>query len=37
MAIGQKDHITQTADGKWQEKGAKAERALKLLTLKKKR
>lgn len=30
MAIGQKDHITQTADGKWQVKGVKAERALKL-------
>lgn len=30
MAIGQKYHITQTADGKWQIKGAKAERVLKL-------
>ena len=30
MAIGQKYHITQTADGKWQVKGAKAERVLKL-------
>lgn len=35
MAIGQKYHITQTADGKWQVKGAKAERALKLFNTQK--
>ena len=35
MAIGQKDHITQTADGKWQVKGAKAERASKLFNTQK--
>lgn len=35
MAIGQKDHITQTADGKWQVKGVKAERALKLFNTQK--
>ena len=35
MAIGQKDHIIQTADGKWQVKGTKAERALKLFNTQK--
>lgn len=35
MAIGQKYHITQTADGKWQVKGAKAERTLKLFNTQK--
>ena len=30
MAIGQKYHISLNADGKWQVKGEKAEKALKL-------
>lgn len=35
MAIGQKYHISPTSDGKWQVKGEKAERALKLFNTQK--